>query len=80
MPVVPRNAVGGNIGGAWSNFEVTDVATGGTVSTSNSGFAGGGQISCHSHLSYSTALSQVPKVGKCPLGGNDDSQGDNDCQ
>jgi outer membrane immunogenic protein len=38
--------VGGNIGGAWSNFEVTDVATGGTVSTSNSGFAGGGQIGC----------------------------------
>jgi outer membrane immunogenic protein len=37
---------GGNIGGAWSNFEVTDVATGGTVSTSNSGFAGGGQIGC----------------------------------
>ena len=34
MPVVPRNAVGGNIGGAWSNFEVTDVATGETVSTS----------------------------------------------
>ena len=30
----------------WSNFEVTDVATGGTVSTSNSGFAGGGQIGC----------------------------------
>ena len=38
--------LGGNIGGAWSNFEVTDVATGGTVSTSNSGFAGGGQIGC----------------------------------
>src|SRR5215471_20958726 len=37
---------GGNVGGAWSNFEVTDVATGGTVSTSNSGFAGGGQIGC----------------------------------
>ena len=35
---------GGNIGGAWSNFEITDAATGGTVSTSNSGFAGGGQI------------------------------------
>jgi len=38
--------VGGNIGGAWANFEVTNVATGGTVSTSNSGFAGGGQIGC----------------------------------
>ena len=24
--------VGGNVGGAWSNFEITDVATGGTVS------------------------------------------------
>ena len=38
--------VGGNVGGAWSNFEITDIATGGTVSTSNSGFAGGGQIGC----------------------------------
>ena len=38
--------VGGNVGGAWSNFEITDVATGGTVSTSNTGFAGGGQIGC----------------------------------
>jgi outer membrane immunogenic protein len=38
--------VGGDVGGAWSNFEITDVATGGTVSTSNSGFAGGGQIGC----------------------------------
>jgi len=37
---------GGNIGGAWSNFEIIDAATGGTVSTSNSGFAGGGQIGC----------------------------------
>ena len=37
---------GGNIGEAWSNFEIIDAATGGTVSTSNSGFAGGGQIGC----------------------------------
>jgi outer membrane immunogenic protein len=37
---------GGNIGGAWSNFEITDAATGGTVPTSNNGFAGGGQIGC----------------------------------
>src|SRR5262249_56771396 len=35
---------GGNVGGAWSDFEVTNVATGGTVSTSNSGVAGGGEI------------------------------------
>jgi hypothetical protein len=38
--------VGGNIGGAWSNVEVGDVSTGGTVSASNSGVAGGGQIGC----------------------------------
>src|SRR5262249_26246293 len=38
--------VGGNIGGAWANVEVGDVATGGTVSASNSGIAGGGQVGC----------------------------------
>jgi outer membrane immunogenic protein len=38
--------VGGNIGGAWSNVEVNNVATGGTVSASNSGVAGGGQVGC----------------------------------
>jgi outer membrane immunogenic protein len=38
--------VGGNIGGAWSNVEVNNVSTGGSVSENNSGFAGGGQIGC----------------------------------
>jgi outer membrane immunogenic protein len=38
--------IGGNVGGAWANLEVTDVATGATVSGNNSGFAGGGQIGC----------------------------------
>jgi outer membrane immunogenic protein len=36
--------VGGNVGGAWGNIEVTDVSTGGTVSPDGSGFTGGGQI------------------------------------
>ncbi len=35
--------VGANIGGAWSNGTVTDVVTGATFSTDNSGFIGGGQ-------------------------------------
>jgi len=38
--------VGGNIGGAWSNVEVNNVSTGGSVSENNSGVAGGGQIGC----------------------------------
>ena len=38
--------IGGNVGGAWANVEVTDVPTGFTASRSNSGFAGGGQIGC----------------------------------
>jgi outer membrane immunogenic protein len=38
--------IGGNVGGAWANVEVTDVPTSFTASHSNSGFAGGGQIGC----------------------------------
>ncbi len=38
--------VGANIGGAWANFEVTDVNTGATTSPTSGGFAGGGQIGC----------------------------------
>jgi outer membrane immunogenic protein len=38
--------VGGNIGGAFANIEFSNVATGDTVSASNSGIAGGGQIGC----------------------------------
>jgi outer membrane immunogenic protein len=37
--------VGGNIGGAWSSVDLTDV-NGVNFSTSNSGVAGGGQIGC----------------------------------
>ena len=37
--------VGGNIGGAWSNVDLTGV-TGLNFSANNSGFAGGGQIGC----------------------------------
>jgi outer membrane immunogenic protein len=71
--------VGGNIGGAWSNIDVTDVATGGSVSASNSGFAGGGQIGCDyqagawvfgfrdmldgTSLSKSATLATVPFTG-----------------
>src|SRR5215831_2470503 len=68
--------VGGNIGGAWANIDVTEVTTGGSVSASNSGFAGGGQIGCDyqagawvfgfrdmfdgTNLSKSAALATVP--------------------
>ena len=38
--------IGGNVGGAFGRVEVTDVASGGTVSANNSGVAGGGQIGC----------------------------------
>src|SRR5215468_10730728 len=39
--------IGGNVGAAWGNIEVTDVVTGATANrTSNTGFAGGGQIGC----------------------------------
>ncbi len=37
--------VGGNIGGAWSSVDLTDVS-GVNFSATNSGFAGGGQIGC----------------------------------
>src|SRR5262249_6970157 len=71
--------VGGNIGGAWSNIDVTEVTTGGSVSASNSGFAGGGQIGCDyqagawvfgfrdmldgTSLSKSVTLATVPFTG-----------------
>jgi outer membrane immunogenic protein len=37
---------GGNIGGAWSNVDITGVASGVTGSGNNSGLAGGGQFGC----------------------------------
>jgi outer membrane immunogenic protein len=36
--------IGANIGGAWSNTTVTDVFTGTSFNTDNSGFIGGGQV------------------------------------
>jgi outer membrane immunogenic protein len=36
--------VGGNLGGAFGNVEVTNVNTGATTSPNSSGFAGGGQV------------------------------------
>lgn len=36
--------VGGNLGGAWGNIDVTDVATGATISPNSTGFTGGGQF------------------------------------
>ena len=38
--------IGANVGEAWANLEVTDVATGVTASRNSGGFAGGGQIGC----------------------------------
>jgi outer membrane immunogenic protein len=71
--------VGGNIGGAWANIDVTEVSTGGSVSASNSGFAAGGQIGCDyqagawvfgfrdmfdgTSLSKSATLATVPFTG-----------------
>jgi outer membrane immunogenic protein len=36
--------IGANVGGAWSHSTVTDVFTGTTFDTDNSGFIGGGQV------------------------------------
>ena len=36
--------IGANIGGAWSHSTVTDLVTGATFNTDNSGFIGGGQV------------------------------------
>ena len=71
--------VGGNVAGAWSNVEVSNVATSGTASASNSGVAGGGQIGCDyqagawvvgvrnmfdgTSLSGSGTLSSIPFTG-----------------
>ena len=38
--------VGANVGFAWGRAELTDNTTGGGVSATNTGFAGGGQIGC----------------------------------
>ena len=39
--------LGANVGAAWAHVDVDNVTTGGSISrTSNTGFAGGGQIGC----------------------------------
>jgi outer membrane immunogenic protein len=39
--------LGANVGAAWASVDVDNVTTGGSISrTSNTGFAGGGQIGC----------------------------------
>src|SRR5262245_29929348 len=38
--------IGGNVGGAWADVKLENNFTGGEVSRSNSGFAGGGQVGC----------------------------------
>ena len=39
--------LGANVGAAWAHLDVDNVTTGGSISrTSNTGFAGGGQIGC----------------------------------
>jgi outer membrane immunogenic protein len=71
--------VGGNVGGAWSRIDLTDVNGVNNFSATNSGFAGGGQIGCDyqwsawvvgfrnmldaTSLSSSTTFSTVPFTG-----------------
>jgi outer membrane immunogenic protein len=38
--------LGGNIGGAWGHVQGNDIVNGGTISGSNAGVSGGGQIGC----------------------------------
>jgi outer membrane immunogenic protein len=76
--------VGGNIGGAWANVEVSNVASGGTVSASNSGVAGGGQIGCDyqtgawvvgfRNLLDATSLSGSGRLSTIPFTGTADSR------
>jgi len=71
--------VGGNIGGAWSNVDLSGVSSA-NFSATNSGFAGGGQIGCDyqwnqswvvgirdmldaTSLSSNTNISTVPFTG-----------------
>ena len=44
--------IGANVGAAWAHVDVDNVTTGGSISrTSNTGFAGGGQIGCDYQMS-----------------------------
>jgi len=76
--------VGGNIGGAWANIEVNNVSTGGNVSESNSGVAGGGQIGCDyqagawvvgfRNMFDATSLSKNVNFSTIPFTGTADSR------
>jgi outer membrane immunogenic protein len=75
--------VGGNIGGAWSSTDLNDV-TGANFSTSNSGFAGGGQIGCDyqagawvagiRNMLDATSLSNRTNISTVPFTGAFDSR------
>jgi len=76
--------VGGNIGGAWANVDVSNVASGGTFSASNSGLAGGGQIGCDYQANAwvvgfrdmldATSLSNNTTFSTLPFSGTADSR------
>jgi hypothetical protein len=76
--------VGGNIGGALTNIEFSNVATGDTVSASNSGVAGGGQIGCDYQVGAwvvgvrdmvdATSLSKTATFSTTPFTGTADSR------
>src|SRR6516164_3216890 len=81
-----RCYVGGNIGGAWSNVDLTGVS-GVDVSATNSGFAGGGQIGCDynnwgpsswvvgiRNMLDATSLSSNTNISTVPLTGTVDSR------
>ena len=75
---------GGNIGGAWAKLEVNNVSTGGTVSASNSGVAGGIQVGCDyqagawvfglREMFDGTSLSRSVTFSTVPFTGTADSQ------
>jgi outer membrane immunogenic protein len=75
--------VGGNIGGAWSNVDLSGVS-GVDTSATNSGFAGGGQIGCDyqwnawvvgiRNMLDATSLSSRTNISTVPFTGAVDSR------
>jgi outer membrane immunogenic protein len=76
--------VGGNIGGAWSNVDLSGVS-GASFSATNSGFAGGGQIGCDyqwnqfwvvgiRNMLDATSLSNRTNISAVPFTGAVDSR------
>jgi len=76
--------VGGNIGGAWSNVDLSGVS-GANFSATNSGFAGGGQIGCDyqwnafwvvgiRNMLDATSLSSRTNISTVPFTGAIDSR------